>query len=1113
MKLLAALFSLMILASGCTEKGEPYQKQERALKAPVEQPANADESERISPGSAAADVKTQFSSSANPVPSVLLPFAQRVLELKRVTDPKSMGNRPVLNELIMLNDLILHTTPEQRRLPEFSAVLSLYQSALTKDCGTYRDSCTGVRYLKQAGTSAEVVKLLAKSNTATQFKLLLFALEMKNRLWDGDMIFMLENAPHAGLSASEAEAVTSERHLLVTAMQQLQDKTADPLAARRFLDSINAWEMVEFDIHNTASGLDSSTVEAMLETFGRANYLYAADGSLHPGLKKLIERREQAPDGYMAQQRMLQGKKMYHPDLIGARFTEHLDELTYIIDSVYLGRISPQAGAQLFGSTKKSAVDLRHAVEGFFRLQFALAVYTSAEAAKNVFHSEVEIKSKLSYVTEHSIGVARIWSYFRAQIQPLRSFSQLAAGKRPAETMEAAQLMDLFNSSEKSILMASTYPQTMVLLHMLSQEKFEVAHLGSLDFFDSGDLMSVLFTGHVPPLFPYSEEKNPLNSFQILHAFDFALRTNTFEIYGIDQDFFIADTIRRISVRTVSNINSHIHDVLAMLSQDDTLPRLHEACLEFTEKPQFIPRKFYVGELSLSPYYGSLLELTMLQVHSGGNKNGVMFFDSEFAETVEDARLELTTQIRTGEALIVAYTDYLRKTGASEATVAAKTLASRRVIASLKAKQTEVLTRARGWYNDIGKCSYKMIARDQEVQLKTISMEKAYLRQVYRDITRMRQGPLDPSERQKILARIQFSGLPSGFAGYDRISSDGYTYSQVNYILRMASFLTKGLVTDEGTLPAIAPHLMIDYGPALNFDTDLIYSDHGHGKANQPAYFIPYINSEEEFVNTGLKVVFNTSATNSLFNNWSTKVHGYFVPSRYYEHNLAVLSRLERMLEGKSTDFSPAAVLKLHAELLKAMSISPEERSLYEMLSFKEKFSQSTYVGIMVEKNRDGAISDLWGIFDFPLKLLLREEFGYAVEKDKPPQEAKFILRQKMSDVGGLYFLSRSTANRGRLILPYSSTLDQHLDETVLKFVRSEIAAADDSSREALDYANQVKTLPEDQRPRADVDMFLTIRDPMVSDSVMPNYRSTLNRFHQDTQNCFASDAACPAFK
>ena len=319
--------------------------------------------------------------------------------------------------------------------------------------------------------------------------------------------------------------------------------------------------------------------------------------------------------------------------------------------------------------------------------------------------------------------------------------------------------------------------------------------------------------------------------------------------------------------------------------------------------------------------------------------------------------------------------------------------------------------------------------------------------------------------------------------------------------------------TNDPNHPAIAPHLMIDYGPSLNFDSDLIYSVRGKGTSHQATFFIPYLNSEEEFVNTGLRVIYNISATGSAFNNWLGKAHSYFVPNRYYEHNLAVLSRLERMVDGKSTDFSPAAVLKLHAELLKTMSISPEERALYEILSFKEKLDQSTYIGVMAGKNSDAAISDLWGIFDFPLNLLLREEFGYAVEKDKPPADAQFILRQKMSTVGSLYFKTRSTANRGKLVLPYSAVLDQHLDQVVMKFVRSEITAADNSSSEALDYAGKVNALPEDQRPRADINMFITIRDPMVSESVMHNYRSVLNRFHQDTQNCFASDAACPAFQ
>ncbi len=1127
MKALTVFLSLMTLTStvACTEKGQPYQKHAPATKSASEQPATHNDLDSIAPDSSANRWKTQFTASRQPIAEVLVPLAERVLSLGRVRDPKSLWTRTSLDELILLNDLIIHTTEAQRQEAGFARVLALYEAALTTDCEVYRDTCTGMRYLKTAGASFQVVKLLAKNSAQKRFRLLLFAIEMKRGSWDPEIAMMLQTAPRTGLSEGESNALKASRHLLITSLQEMQNQTNDPVEARRFLDAVNAWSMVEYQADRGSENLAPATLDSLFMMFATSNYLYTVDGRLHPGLQALITQRESEKNGYMSQQTLLQTQNLFHPELIGATYISHFSELTYIVDSVYLGRISPQAAAQLYASSNKSLGDLQIAVDNYFRLQFLLALYTSSINVKTIFGADVQAQNLLSHVIEESATVARVWTDFKAKVQPLRTFAELAAGKRPQNVATLAQLAKLFGSTDKSILMAATYPQMLVLFHLLSQKRFELRLPGLGTRMDSGDLMSLLYNGVVDPLLAYSEDGSMLNKFQILYAFDMAVRTNLFQLTDIDTDFFIADTMRRLSGRTLDEINSELGTVTAVFKQDSDMPRLRNACLEFT-KGELRPRTLYVGELRNSPYYGDLIYRSLSLVHSGStqsalrpgdlgrNGDGLMYLDRAYGDMVEKSRTGLGAQISVGEAMIHSYSDYLRRTGATAATIDAKTTLSRKAIADLKLKQRQVLDTARLWFADVGSCFFKLVARNTEVQMQIIDFEKAYLRQVYRDIKELRAGA-DPDRRSEIQARIRFSGLPSDFKGLDRISTNGYLYSRTNLNLRMANYLSRGLQTDEGRLAAIAPHINIDYGQTLDLNTELVFnaSSDENNTNHSPAFFLSFTASEDEFVNTAMRVIFNLVRPGSSYLDWASRESSYIIGTDAHERSLAVLYRFELALDSRSTTFTPQAVLASHEEALRAMSIPEKQRNLYAQLNIKQKYDIVYFDQMILSRSSDNTIADQWGMFDYPLSLLQKEALGNALDPkaDKSITEST-MLNRSMSETGTTYFQTRSRSSRPSLIIPYNPALDQHLDTAVRRFVRGEIAAIANAQQVSRTYWSAVEARPIHEQPRADVSMFMTITQPMISPHIVPNYNATVLRLHQVTQNCFASETPCPDF-
>ena len=159
--------------------------------------------------------------------------------------------------------------------------------------------------------------------------------------------------------------------------------------------------------------------------------------------------------------------------------------------------------------------------------------------------------------------------------------------------------------------MASAYPHTMILFHILSQKNFSIA--GSADGTKNRPSgvshIKMLFQSLLVPLLTYSNDTTKLTEFQLIYSFDFGLRTNLFPIAGVDPDFFIADTIRRLNVAmpTISSILRSKRSPTPSASISGLLANSMKACAEFSGQPA--NRGFYFNEVFESPFYGNMIFL------------------------------------------------------------------------------------------------------------------------------------------------------------------------------------------------------------------------------------------------------------------------------------------------------------------------------------------------------------------------------------------------------------------------------------------------------------------------------------------------------------------------
>ncbi len=78
---------------------------------------------------------------------------------------------------------------------------------------------------------------------------------------------------------------------------------------------------------------------------------------------------------------MLSSKRLI-PQALGAQLIKSTDELLFLLDSVYLQRLAPQAAVELFLNSDRKPLELAEAFEHYVRMRFAVGVSEANDEAK-----------------------------------------------------------------------------------------------------------------------------------------------------------------------------------------------------------------------------------------------------------------------------------------------------------------------------------------------------------------------------------------------------------------------------------------------------------------------------------------------------------------------------------------------------------------------------------------------------------------------------------------------------------------------------------------------------------------------------------------------------------
>jgi hypothetical protein len=842
---------------------------------------------------------------------------------------------------------------------------------------------------------------------------------------------------------------------------------------------------------------DSSARDALIGILAKTHLLNDSQGHLHADLKPWLDSMSADSGSIKAAQNKLNADRLFHLNAAGVQFIDEYNDLNFILDSVFTGRMSGRNAALLFASSSHSADDLEAATQNYLRVQFLSSLRDGTLEAQQIFSAKVRLEDLFEYMRSHSASIQAVWSIFKTRILPVREFALSAARALNGSEAHIQRLTRLFESVDKSILVSSLYPHELVLIYTISQKRFTVNYQDRHHAFysrSSADMVTDLFNGSLPQLLGYSESEETLNQFDVINAFDIGVRTNLFEAAKINLDDFISDTVTRLGETASSDMNMIIDGINTRYQHSSTYNALAQACSEFTTgRPA--PRTIYLGELTSRPYYGNLLLNAfddLLPMSSNGASTGVSYLTFAYTDSLEEARLDLGNVVRIGQAMLSSYSSYLAKIGLNQMQIAVKTQRSRAALEKIQMSRAKVLAISQTWLKDIGSCVWKMLEREYEVHDQLRQMEMTYLGDIYDKMTLLRQtGGASSLNQPALAASIQFQGLPDGFTGLDRIAHNGYTMSQIDFLLRVRGYLGK-----------IDPHLSVYPGTSFALPNSTIL-------LKSPQQFIPYTSTKDEFVAACMRWLMTKGQIS-----WDPTISFNLYWGNTMK-TLASLNRLEYELYGTRQIAPYEAMLDTQERIVKWTNISSGERLLLKLLYKDVKFSDFSKFDFRLLTRDNGEIAEIWGIYDFPYRLMQEPALGFnwhAIESPTVDNVAWARKREDYLKAGRHYFESRAKSHRGLTVLPYNPELDRTQDQIVQQFVRGEMnntAAFEDALKTRIHQQNQK---PAADRPHFDLTTDETYTS-LLNPSIASSYHQKLLQFHQDTGGCFTGDQVCNDFK
>ncbi len=1122
---LGLVIFILAVSAGCVEKGNPRQRHGHAPK-PEEGP-------QAKPAATAAADTLVHNEAVTGEKSLILKLANELLRPQVMHEPGSWNKLEVARKLMRLNEELASAMRGALVTDrEISEVAKIYELKLLEDCSGLRQQCHAIDFFRQASNSSSVIQELAlkhKGDLDIYYQLLYMAFEVKGRILDASLnrMFAEEAEPYLkSLNSKNTRKAKTFAQMLTVSAQQLiasSDKAAAQELVRRLgiIKVETRGELVRY-------GVSGDTIVGLIALAGSFS-----EDAKHQGVSAAMEAHFARSDSIrVAQNNLLSQQKSMAAQMQMVPLREW-STLVYAIDMAFLGQITTDQAVALVRSVKVERKQIFDILKQILTIRFLdTLARTTDEAQKKFFEKDVAGDKFLFHAWQSASDVRPHWGTFLSRAGELRRLGVVLLSVSDASDKMVTDLRRVVGGLPLNIKYISTYPTMFALGFHMSKRDAKVKVQGFFGEFEieTDTIIESLFMGHYAPWFDYSEDSTALNFIELLYSFDFALRTGMFERFRIQPDVFATEIVKRLGRKA----QRRTRDYQALL-QSRMAGQNFRDFLDLCESVQkgIFKTEMNLTQIQISPILGEAADTiyTTISNRSGGNKgspvkgqadkiiSGIMIFDQRFAAQLEESRSDMENILRWIEALRTSYQSYLQRVDPAHAEEKLKSLNA--TIESLQKFRVSFLADAGKNFRKIDQCYSRLAWAEEKGKLQLLKMEEAHLRQVYKDISRLRAGQLTSTQ---IKNKYEFRGLPSNFKGLDQFTNEAYLYNQIDALIRQISYVSSGLQTESAKFPAVTPGVRVNLGNRLDQEIDELRSSR--------EVRISFAD-EESFVQEGLQAFINPPKFVNWFelrsgaiSEWDDRVHAAIIFNRVTDPSLLKeICKTEGACASPTEMVTAKEVLAIHSQTLGLIKFEPEFKRYMKILGRNRRIDGLHLARVLLDYDiLTATVTNRWGLYDMPANNVVAEILGAtysAVEAAKfgggidaiMGSIAKWEKYRHIGyrDLAKKYYQLRKKESRTQFLFPVNEAMDVQMEESVRSVVQREVGRIGSFARETEALSKSLSQLPVEKRPRADITNFEVITDPILSPHIFDNFRRELEKFHSDTAQCYTANS-CPDF-
>ena len=532
--------------------------------------------------------------------------------------------------------------------------------------------------------------------------------------------------------------------------------------------------------------------------------------------------------------------------------------------------------------------------KNYLRVKMLLETLESNQSFKTEFYDKKNFSSTNMFqkTLSNSYVLTAKWSKFWSRIDRVQDSIHVILSDEPSLQKKKSLINGTFISLRENVKYMAVYPNMLTLIYLLSERDFSFSLrtiFGSFEV-DSKLIAKLFFSGDLSPWFNFGNNSEPLNRYGILNSFYYALKTRTFESYGISiEDFFnritkeimedpseIIDELEYdLRVRVTGNY--HSQHLLKMCEKiKDNQPYKHKITLLTLSGNAFLPERFGFDNQNESLFFSNM---DRSEKYFDGRKiieYGYIPFNYRYADWLEKLRTVYMQNMRLIYNMIEVYQSFLKEQALSNEEILLKTKPLLSRAQKYKKRRSVFIKKYKNVFLRYTNCLslYKKLSFDN--QFIFLRQEEEHLRSIYKKLKKRAEKNHFSYEKVS-----QFPAI-DGWTGFDFIQGTNYHYHKLDAFYRTTDRIANYYSGVE-----------VEYPISVKAD----YQFRG-ALRDREKVVLSYQKSEDEFVQQGLRALASDNHLTSPFLNWFIQSQTY----HYWKDQIKMLVTLLRLSDNKQEE-------------------------------------------------------------------------------------------------------------------------------------------------------------------------------------------------------------------